>query len=124
MPMDTVASRGPSFITQIKCDLSLKDQLWGEGTNPWREELYWNAGSAENQGTGFQSHLGVKVEAQPLCCHVGAPLLGAVTQHAPEREVQQVSGGVVRHAGQAPRLKAHTTISRDCWLSSAQGSRG
>lgn len=39
---------------------------------------------------------------------MGPPLLGVVTQDASEREVQQVSGGVVRHAGQALRLKAHT----------------
>lgn len=40
---------------------------------------------------------------------MGPPLLGVVTQDASEREVQQVGGGVVRHAGQALRLKAHTS---------------
>lgn len=53
---------------------------------------------------------------------MGAPLLGAVTQDVSEREVQQVGGGVVRHAGQALRLKAHTT-QHECWFSTAQGSR-
>lgn len=46
-----------------------------------------------------QRHLGIKVKAQPLCCHMGPSLLCAVTQDVAERKVQQVGSGVVRHAG-------------------------
>lgn len=80
------------------------------GDNPWREEPYWNVGPAESQEPGFQSHLGVKVEAQALCCHMGPPLLGAVPQDVSQGEVQQVRGRVVRHAGQALGLK-HTQLA-------------
>ena len=78
------------------------------GEDPWREGQHWDVSTAENKKTGVLSHLGIKVEAQPLCCHVGPSLLCAVAQDAAERKVQQVSSGVVRHAGQALGLKAQS----------------
>lgn len=62
-----------------------------------------------NKKPEVQSHLGIKVEAQPLCCHMGPSLLCVVTQDVAECKVQQVCSGMVHHAGQPLGLKAQTS---------------
>lgn len=77
--------------------------------NPWRQGQYGNINTAEIKKTEGRSHLGIKVKAQPFCCHTGPSLLCVATQDTAERKVQQVGSSVVCHAGQPLGLKAQTS---------------